>query len=465
MRQALGVGVLVLGVLALGLWGSIVRAPQIEADVRRSAEAVLARLNVSDDAQMQVSGRDITVGGLASNEGGAAALIAALTDTAGRRVIRAQLTDLPLASPFTLSVVKDGAITATGFVPSEAARTAFADMIGADAVAGLTLAAGAPQGWQDIASAGLRAVNSLTTAKLSIEGETLILVGTAATAKEAAAVEADLADVALIVKDITVLDDGIPVAYDLLYNPAVGAKLAGKLPKGVTPETMAAALGLPMVSSTASLALSGEAGDIGFLSDWAKVLPQIANLRARVSDQGKTVSVELASGADMAAVQTALQAGGFYVTVENPTAEVVAPKAPEAAPETSPLGFDLTTKGCQGASDALLAATTIIFLPNETTLDDSATKVLGDLAAIAKDCAGAKLRAEIGGHTDTSGDAVENLLLSQQRAEVVRAALIAAGVPEAQLSAKGYGAAQPISENETKEGRAKNRRTTVVWAE
>ncbi len=74
-------------------------------------------------------------------------------------------------------------------------------------------------------------------------------------------------------------------------------------------------------------------------------------------------------------------------------------------------------------------------------------------------------RAAGEGHTDSSGDAAANVGLSQKRAIAVRLALITRGVPQAMLRAQGYGAAQPIADNTTDEGKALNRRTTITWSE
>ena len=91
--------------------------------------------------------------------------------------------------------------------------------------------------------------------------------------------------------------------------------------------------------------------------------------------------------------------------------------------------------------------------------------VINDLAAVMAVCAeGAGLRAEIGGHTDSSGDATANLGLSQKRAVAVRRELIARGVPAAALRAVGHGADVPVADNASEDGRAKNRRTTITWS-
>jgi len=68
---------------------------------------------------------------------------------------------------------------------------------------------------------------------------------------------------------------------------------------------------------------------------------------------------------------------------------------------------------------------------------------------------------EIAGHTDNDGNELSNLKLSQDRAESVRNYLIKNGIVPNRISAKGYGQTQPISDNSSAEGKAKNRRTEV----
>lgn len=69
---------------------------------------------------------------------------------------------------------------------------------------------------------------------------------------------------------------------------------------------------------------------------------------------------------------------------------------------------------------------------------------------------------ELAGHTDNVGSDSYNLKLSEERAEVVRQALIAAGINEERLTAKGYGSSQPLYPNDTEEHRALNRRTEMM---
>lgn len=62
------------------------------------------------------------------------------------------------------------------------------------------------------------------------------------------------------------------------------------------------------------------------------------------------------------------------------------------------------------------------------------------------------------GHTDASGDAGANRTLSEARAEAVKNFLMQQGVPAHRLSAYGMGQDQPIADNDTEAGRARNRR-------
>ena len=70
-------------------------------------------------------------------------------------------------------------------------------------------------------------------------------------------------------------------------------------------------------------------------------------------------------------------------------------------------------------------------------------------------------KIEIAGHTDNVGKDADNLKLSLQRAETIRAYLIKKGVQPARVTARGYGASQPIADNNTEEGKQLNRRTEV----
>ena len=70
----------------------------------------------------------------------------------------------------------------------------------------------------------------------------------------------------------------------------------------------------------------------------------------------------------------------------------------------------------------------------------------------------------ITGYTDDVGEADDNAALSLQRAEAVRDHLVSLGADANKFHVSGAGEANPISENTTDEGRAKNRRVEVAVA-
>ena len=73
-----------------------------------------------------------------------------------------------------------------------------------------------------------------------------------------------------------------------------------------------------------------------------------------------------------------------------------------------------------------------------------------------------KANFTIEGHTDSTGSEATNQLLSEKRANAVMDYLVNNGIAGARLSAVGYGEANPIAENNTRSGRAANRRVEVT---
>jgi OOP family OmpA-OmpF porin len=123
----------------------------------------------------------------------------------------------------------------------------------------------------------------------------------------------------------------------------------------------------------------------------------------------------------------------------------------------TPRGVAVDANGCPQRGSITLEGVTFDY--NSATLTQSSLAILDSVAEGLKKYP--RLRVELQGHTDSRGPDAYNLTLSQKRADAVREYLLKAGVPSNQMTAKGYGEGQPIADNKTEEGRAKNRRVVM----
>jgi len=99
----------------------------------------------------------------------------------------------------------------------------------------------------------------------------------------------------------------------------------------------------------------------------------------------------------------------------------------------------------------------IFFDFNKSTLRPESNSELENLLTLLTE--NPKLKIEISGHTDNVGSAAYNKKLSESRAQAVVNYLVSKGVDKTRLTFAGYGFDQPISPNDTEEGRQLNRRT------
>lgn len=102
----------------------------------------------------------------------------------------------------------------------------------------------------------------------------------------------------------------------------------------------------------------------------------------------------------------------------------------------------------------------IHFRTNSADFNKDAKKILDEFYEFLTE--NPQIEVEIQGHTDNVGQPKDNLVLSDLRAKAVYEYLVNKGIEARRLSAKGYGESQPLVSNETKKGRAKNRRTVFV---
>jgi outer membrane protein OmpA-like peptidoglycan-associated protein len=104
-----------------------------------------------------------------------------------------------------------------------------------------------------------------------------------------------------------------------------------------------------------------------------------------------------------------------------------------------------------------LVLNNIFFDFGKSSLKKESSQELQRILFIMRQNAG--LKAEISSHLDDSGIEEFSQKLSENRAQAVMDYLVATGIKSTRLIAKGYGSTKPISNNETEQGRAANRRT------
>jgi len=192
-------------------------------------------------------------------------------------------------------------------------------------------------------------------------------------------------------------------------------------------------------------------------------LERLSDILAAIQSKGFNIALDdggltfraLAPDADRAALQARL--AGFLQGGTLVLPDAAAPRLDAAGAKAA---LDALAPGYGGAEVAkTLNRVAIEFDTASATVPAEDKDVLVKAAALIKALpSGAVVVIE--GYTDNVGDAAANLALSQQRADAVKAILVAAGLAPEGIEATGYGEANPIAANDTDEGRSHNRRIT-----
>lgn len=102
----------------------------------------------------------------------------------------------------------------------------------------------------------------------------------------------------------------------------------------------------------------------------------------------------------------------------------------------------------------------LVFGSGQSTLLGGAREKLAKIAGLL--LTHPELQLAVEGHTDGVGSDVTNQQLSERRANAVREFLIQQGIPGQSIAAQGFGESQPLTSNDTPEGRQQNRRVEIV---
>jgi outer membrane protein OmpA-like peptidoglycan-associated protein len=104
----------------------------------------------------------------------------------------------------------------------------------------------------------------------------------------------------------------------------------------------------------------------------------------------------------------------------------------------------------------------MLFQTGRADLSEMGAQPIQDLATFLKN--NPTRTASLSGHTDSTGSPSLNQKLSVARAQTVRDALVAQGVEQVRITIQGLGPSNPVASNSTAEGRQKNRRVDVAFA-
>jgi OOP family OmpA-OmpF porin len=120
----------------------------------------------------------------------------------------------------------------------------------------------------------------------------------------------------------------------------------------------------------------------------------------------------------------------------------------------TPQGATVDARGCWTYKAKVL------FGFNSAELKSEAYPMLQEAVLIMK--RNPDLKVEVDGHADSTGAPAYNMILSEKRAEAVKKYFVDQGIDPDRLTTKGFGITKPAASNDTKEGRAKNRRVELT---
>jgi outer membrane protein OmpA-like peptidoglycan-associated protein len=226
------------------------------------------------------------------------------------------------------------------------------------------------------------------------------------------------------------------------------------------------------IEPSAGAAGTGEAAEAGTGTDleYTTIKGEVKDSETNKPLSGKVeATTELESG-EVISSEEAFSDGSFEIDV---------PKSGQTDLTVSSRGYtfetitlpdekaidDLSTEGLEVSLPKAVKGTgftvdSIHYKTGSANLEPNSIPTLNKLLEMMNGNPGLKI--EIGGHTDSTGSTQVNLRLSELRAETVASWLIQNGISSKRIATKGYGETEPVADNDTEEGRRKNRRTEIT---
>jgi OOP family OmpA-OmpF porin len=438
----------------LWIWAAWVNTAAWETDLAGRAATALQG-NVLDRARVEADGRDLTLSADAFSEEGRQSALSIVEAVSGTRLVQDRTRVVPEAKPFTWSGERDVTrFTLSGNVPSPATRGRLDDAL--RALAGNTevtdrmeYARGAPQRFDAATQLLIEQLARLSSGKIVLSDTSISLKGMAR----------DLGGREAIVDALKKLPQGFSITENAIQAPpyifqankdpvAATVTLSGYVPDNNIHGTIVAAARRKFFNEQIVDNLKASVGSPpGFTQGVVEALGALS----RLSTGALTVSdtdVKLAGDTfyDLAIEQIRGDLRADLPQGWHATADIT----------TKPPASSVDPTVCQQLFAELLAKSKIRFESAKATIDRDSAGLLDRMIETAMRCPTAAI--EVGGHTDSDGEADANIALSQRRAQAVVDYMVRAGVPADRLKAVGYGETEPVASNDTDEGKAQNRR-------
>jgi outer membrane protein OmpA-like peptidoglycan-associated protein len=151
-----------------------------------------------------------------------------------------------------------------------------------------------------------------------------------------------------------------------------------------------------------------------------------------------------------------LLAAGCSSTPDNPPQTAQAPP-PAVSPPPAAAAPAAQSGSTQPAPEDVL----VYFPVGSAALDPTAQPLIDYTARLFRE--GNPFVMTVAGHTDSVGQDYPNLILSARRAEVVKQALIAHGIPAERLQIQALGKSDPAVQGDDESADAQNRRVRITW--
>ncbi len=443
---------------ALWLWAAWDETVPLEQELAAAATAAL-RSDVLDKTRIDVAGRDVTFSADAFSQEGRRSALASVEAVPGIRLVNDSTRLVPEAKPYVWSAERDVVrVTLSGATPLPAIKarlldTARTTLNGVEVVDHTGFARGAPSRFDAAVLLLIEQIARLKEGKVTLSDKTVSLSGMA---RDLGGREAIWAGLRNLPEGYSVIANDIaapPYVFQANKDPVGGTlTLSGYVPDNTVHAALVEAAQRKFFSEKVNDSLKAS---IGAPKGFAEAVTRALGALSRLS----TGSLEVADR------EVKLSGDALFDGAANQIRQSLAKDLPEgwkakAEISVKPAAAPVDAGVCQRLFSEVLGQASIRFEPGSATINADSAGLLDRLAEIALRCPAAAI--EIVGHTDGDGDAAANQALSEARAKAVADYLVRAGLPADRFKTSGMGSSQPIADNDSEAGKARNRRIDFV---